>query len=220
MDLFTILARALVVFTSMPIHECAHAYAASRLGDDTARRSGRLTLNPFSHLDPAGTILILFAGFGWAKPVPINPNNFKNPKRDMALSAMAGPVSNLLLALFVLVIYRSVLGFAMFGTLWQYNAVETVLDILWIVYSTNIMLAVFNLLPVPPLDGWKMLGALLPSHAYWKIMSKEREIGMIFMLLILFTPIIDLPISLIGNAISDVFVTATSFIPRLIQAIF
>ena len=106
MDLFTILARALVVFTSMPIHECAHAYAASRLGDDTAQRSGRLTLNPFSHLDPVGTLLILFAGFGWARPVPINPNNFKKPKRDMALSAMAGPASNLLLALFVLVIYR------------------------------------------------------------------------------------------------------------------
>ena len=219
MDLFTILARALVVFTSMPIHECAHAYAASWLGDDTAQRSGRLTLNPFSHLDPVGTLLILFAGFGWARPVPINPNNFKKPKRDMALSAMAGPASNLLLALFVLVIYRVGLGFAAFGTLWQYSATETVLDILWIVYSTNIMLAVFNLLPVPPLDGWKMMGAVLPGRTYWKIISKEREIGMIFMLLILFTPVIDLPISFVGNAISDLFVSATAFVPRLMQAI-
>ena len=189
-----------------------------RLGDDTAQRSGRLTLNPFSHLGPVGT----------ADPVcrvrlgpsgPINPNNFKKPKRDMALSAMAGPASNLLLALFVLVIYRVVLGFAAFGTLWQYSATETVLDILWIVYSTNIMLAVFNLLPVPPLDGWKMMGAVLPGRIYWKIMSKEREIGMIFMLLILFTPVIDLPISFVGNAISDLFVSATAFVPRLMQAI-
>lgn len=219
MDLFTILARALVVFTSMPIHECAHALAAKWLGDDTADRQGRLTLDPFSHLDLTGTLLILVAGFGWARPVPINPRNFKNPKRDMALSAMAGPVSNLLLALLVLIFYRVLLGFVVFGPLSQYAAAETLLEILWIIYSTNIMLAVFNLLPVPPLDGWKMMGAVLPSGTYWKIMSREREIGMIFMLLILFTPVVDLPISIVGNYISDLFVKITGFVPWIFQMI-
>lgn len=95
-----------VVFCTLPIHEYAHAWMSTRLGDDTARLSGRLTLNPLAHIDPIGAVMILLIGFGYAKPVPVNMRNFKNPKRDMALTALAGPVSNLLMALFFMVIYN------------------------------------------------------------------------------------------------------------------
>ena len=104
--LLELLIHALIVFTAFPVHECAHAWAAHRLGDDTAKKQGRLTLNPFKHLDVLGTLFMLFADFGWAKPVPIDPRKFKNPKNGMALSSLAGPVSNLVMAYIAMVIFR------------------------------------------------------------------------------------------------------------------
>ena len=101
-----LIIHALILFTAFPIHECAHAFAAHLMGDDTAKEQGRMTLNPIKHIDLWGTVLMLFAGFGWAKPVPINPNNFKNRKLGMALSSLAGPVSNLILAYISIILYK------------------------------------------------------------------------------------------------------------------
>jgi Zn-dependent protease len=148
---------------SLPVHEFSHAFAAYKLGDDTAKKMGRLTLNPIKHLDPMGAILMIFTGFGWAKPVPINPNNFKNRKTGFALSALAGPVSNLILAYLSIVILRAL------------SLSPTRIPGLFLFYLAilNIGLGVFNLLPFPPLDGSRIFSLILPEKQYFKIMKYE-----------------------------------------------
>jgi Zn-dependent protease len=163
---------------SFPVHECAHAFAAHKLGDNTAADLGRLTLNPIKHLDLFGTVLMLFTGFGWAKPVPINPNNFKNRKIGFAISSLAGPVSNIILAYLFMMVYR-VAAVMTFG-----KALNT--TGLLIVYAfesavvINVTLGVFNMLPVPPLDGSRIFSVILPEKQYFKIMKYE---GFIFIIL-------------------------------------
>ncbi|MDR0992526.1 MAG: site-2 protease family protein [Ruminococcus sp.] len=155
---------------SLPMHEFAHALAAYKLGDDTAKQMGRLTLNPLKHLDLLGAALMVFTGFGWAKPVPINPNNFRNRKTGFALSALAGPVSNLILAYLAIVILRllSLNPNSLVGLFFYYLAI------------LNIGLGVFNLIPVPPLDGSRIFSLILPEKQYFKIMKYE---GICFLLL-------------------------------------
>jgi Zn-dependent protease len=151
-SLEVLLFRALALLVAAPLHELAHAYAADRLGDPTPRRFGRLTLNPLAHLDPLGTILLLVAGFGWAKPVPIDPSYFPDWRRGLVLVAAAGPLANVILAfLFGLPFKLGVLPPAPFS--------ELLLTLVFI----NAVLAVFNLIPVPPLDGSKILIGLLPG---------------------------------------------------------
>ncbi|MCB9801934.1 MAG: site-2 protease family protein [Pseudomonadales bacterium] len=167
---FILIAVALVI--SLSIHEFAHAWTADKLGDPTARSQGRVTLNPLAHLDLLGTILIFFIGFGWGKPVPFDPYNLKKPLRDSALIALAGPVSNLLLAggLSVLLhVFGSGTGLG--------SQIFEVFATLTIFY--NVMLAVFNLIPVYPLDGSKVLLPLLPesiAHEYEQFMSRYGNI--------------------------------------------
>lgn len=174
--------RLLVLFTSMPVHECAHGLAADRLGDDTPRAQGRLTLNPFVHLDRTGSLLLFFTGFGWAKPVLVDTRNFKHPRRDMAIVSLAGPFSNILIATFGAVCYRVLLG-VMPVTSSSFYALETILEaIIWI----NITLAVFNLLPVPPLDGSKILGAILPDKLYVFMLRYQSQISIVLILLLIF----------------------------------
>ncbi|NPB04740.1 MAG: site-2 protease family protein [Thermotogae bacterium] len=140
---------------ALTFHEFAHAWMAYKLGDDTARRAGRLSLNPLVHIDWLGLIMIVLVGFGWAKPVPVDPSKFRNPPLHMALVAVAGPISNLLLALMGVIVYRlSILSFP-----YLLPAVET---FVWL----NIILAVFNMIPLPPLDGWRVLQGFKPS-LYW-----------------------------------------------------
>ena len=182
-----------VVFCTLPIHEFAHAFVADRLGDPTARQSGRLTINPLAHLDWLGCLMIVLVGFGYAKPVPVNMRNFKNPKAGMAAVAFAGPLSNLIMALIFLIL-RWVFGLYVAG---DFSEILT-----WFFFYAayiNVSLAVFNLLPIPPLDGSRIATALIPNKYYYKIMQYERYI-MIGLFVLLLTGLLTRPLSLLSNA--------------------
>ena len=156
-------------------HEVSHGYVAYRLGDTTAKDAGRLTLNPLKHIDPMGLLMMVVFKFGWAKPVPVNMMRFRSPKRGMALTALAGPVSNVLLALVFLFLY---------GLLYRaLYSVQFLLDMIWLTAYISLALAIFNIIPVSPLDGSKVLFALLPDAAYAKLMRYERY-GMILLLVL------------------------------------
>ena len=193
MDLQSVLISVLVVTLSLSVHECSHAAAAYKLGDDTAKEEGRMTLNPLKHLDPIGVICFVFAKIGWAKPVPVNPlrlNKARSMKEGMMLVSLAGPASNLILSFisaFFFQMTRVILirSNPAVGT----AGVEIGNLFLMIFYSffiSNIFLAVFNLMPIPPLDGYKIFGSLLPKQTYFKIMQYERYIGIVFLVLIFF----------------------------------
>ncbi len=177
-------ARIIAFVTAIPVHEAAHAYVSDKLGDSTARDLGRLTLNPIKHLDLMGFISMLLVGVGWAKPVPVHPERYENPRKGMALTAVAGPLSNLILAFITLVLYKvAIYGMAAAGITSPTGWVVTVITILYLLVIININLAVFNMLPIPPLDGSRLFGLLLPEKAYYKVMQYERYI--MFALLIL-----------------------------------
>ena len=177
-------------------HEVSHGYVAYRLGDTTAKDAGRLTLNPLKHIDPMGLLMMVVFKFGWAKPVPVNPNYFKKPKQGMALTALAGPVSNFLLALLMLLAARIFCDVAAYS-----EANQRILDFLLMVALLSIGLGLFNLLPIPPLDGSKVVAILLPDRLYVQLMRYERY-GMILLLLLSW---LGLTGNLIGNAIMGVY---------------
>ena len=161
--------QLLAVLLCLTVHETCHGLAALALGDPTAKRQHRLSLNPLRHIDWFGLLMMLVAGFGWAKPVPVNPNYFKKPRQGMALTALAGPVSNLLLALLLLIPARLIYTYAHYSV---FN--QTALDFLTSTAALSIGLGLFNLIPIPPLDGSKVLAVLLPERAYRWLMRYER----------------------------------------------
>ena len=179
-SLLSMVTRLAAVLLCLTVHESCHGLAAYALGDPTARREHRLSLNPLRHIDWFGLLMMFVAGFGWAKPVPVNPNYFKKPKQGMALTALAGPVSNFLLALLTLLVARIFCDVAAYS-----EANQRILDFLLMVALLSIGLGLFNLLPIPPLDGSKVLFAVLPDRAYNQLMRYERY-GMLLLFALVF----------------------------------
>lgn len=174
------LLSAVAALIALTVHEYCHGYAAYKLGDDTAKNFGRLTLNPIKHIDPYGAICMVLFHVGWAKPVPVNARNFKDPKKGFAITAAAGPASNLILGFFSALIYLFVFALVRDLTFtsrtFGYLLISNTLSFLYIFHSINIGLGLFNLLPIPPFDGSRLLNVFLPPKTYFAIMKYERQI--------------------------------------------
>ena len=226
-----LLVRIPVLLLVLTVHEVAHGYVAMRLGDPTARNFGRLSLNPLKHIDPIGALCMFFFRFGWAKPVPINTRYFKNPRRDMAISAAAGPVSNLLMAFVgVIVFYFSAyfIGFRGEGISFvlRYSFIEQVLpsvefadrfQFVWLLFVQtfvfmNLSFGFFNLFPVPPLDGSRIFLQFLPPKYYFGIMKYEQYI-MLGLFVLLYTGIVSLPLNKLIIGTLSLFENIVTLIP-------
>lgn len=205
---YLVFSLIIVVF-SLTIHELSHALTASALGDNTAREKGRITLNPLKHLNPIGTIAMLLFGFGWAEPVPVNPLRFKRKHRmrsGMALTAVMGPVSNLVLSF----IASFAAGLCLKGVLNNMSSYEEIASsplyllymFFYLMHVMNLYLAVFNILPIPPLDGSKILFMFLPDRFYYKIMKYEQFIA-IGLVVLLYVGVLEGPLSFITDKISN-----------------
>lgn len=202
--------RGLAMLLAIPVHESAHAWASDKLGDSTAKNMGRLSLNPMAHFDLLGAVCMIVAGIGWAKPVPVYPQRYKNPKLGMALSAAAGPLSNLVLAFLSMVVYKLCYYFLPAGA-----AAQLVLVFLYYLVAVNVSLAVFNLLPVPPFDGSRILLLVLPRRLYFQIMQYERQI-FLAMFLLLVLGVFDAPLYWLNNGMWNLLNQATGFIDRAV----
>jgi len=194
-----------IVPLSLSVHETAHGYIAHKLGDPTAYNYGRLSLNPIKHIDPIGFLCMILFGFGWAKPVPINTRYFKKPRRDMALTGIAGPISNLLLAVVFALLFKLVVVLLnLFPvTSWFGNSFFYWMTLFFnLGVSLNVTLAVFNLLPIPPLDGSRLVFAFLPPDKYFKFMRYERYIS-IALMVALVLGLLDTPIFWLSNLVEN-----------------
>ena len=189
MDLLSLVLSIPGLFLALSFHEFAHGYAAYLMGDNTARYNGRLSLNPMAHLDIAGTLCLLLFHFGWAKPVPINPANFRNHRKGIIVVSLAGPFANFLLALVCTAICELIKGFVPTSQIAEFFYM-----VLLYAQVMNVGLMVFNLIPIPPLDGSKVLMEFLPYRTRWQLQNLERYSGIILLVLIwtrMLTPVLN-----------------------------
>ena len=194
-NLVSTLCTVVAALLAIMGHEVAHGLVAYSLGDPTAKRAGRFTFNPLKHIDLVGLLMLIFVGFGWAKPVPVDMRYFEKPKRDMAFTALAGPLANFVMAWLGLLLLHAA------GYL-PAAAFEYAYTFLVVFVLINIGLGVFNLFPFPPLDGSKILGGLLPDKWYYAQLRFER-FGMIFLMVLLFTGLLDTPLGFLRDVMLD-----------------
>ena len=221
-DVLQIITKILIIFLVLPIHECAHAWAAHKMGDETAAYSGRLTLNPLAHIDILGALCLLITGFGWAKPVPINPLKFKKQRFGIAITAAAGPLSNLAVSFIAMIIYRLVLSLPGGSGYFLSSAGDitggfVILYILQFFILVNIGLAIFNLIPIPPLDGSKIISYFTSAKLDRWIYEHQLIVNAVFFAVII-TGILSKPLNIIGGYVYDLFWFITNFIPKLMGA--
>lgn len=215
LNITSILINVPITLIALTVHEFAHGWVSTKLGDPTPRMQGRLTFNPLAHLDLVGTILMIITGFGWAKPVSVDPRYYKDTKKGMALTAAAGPLSNLILAfiamliatVFMLINRKFALGFE--------TAEQMTMDIAFIFAVRNLCFMVFNIIPIPPLDGAKVLGMFLPNRTYYKMLQYERYFMILIMLLSLtgvFSTVIGTGVNIVMNGILKLLAAAANLI--------
>lgn len=202
-DLIYLIPAVLIALT---IHEFSHGLFAYFLGDQTAKNQGRLSLNPLKHLDPMGALMLLIAGFGWAKPVPVNPYHFKNRKLGMAVTAFAGPLSN-----FIMAFIFTLIAIFMIKHTPSSEMTNNIIMFLQISITLNIGLGIFNLIPFPPLDGSRILGFFLPESVYFKLMEFERY-TQIILIALLFTNVLNVPLAFLRKVVLTFMVNASNFI--------
>ena len=211
-------ASIAVIFLTMPIHEFAHAFAAYKLGDKSQKYMGRLTLNPFAHIDYIGALAVLLMGFGWAKPVQVNPMYFKNPKVGMAITSFAGPFANLITA-FIAMFLCFVFDFSNSLFFERMEILNYVALAFLYISSINISLAVFNLVPLPPLDGSKILMVILPDRLYYMVMQYERYFYFLLIILVA-TSVISTPIGNASDFILNLFASVNEFFFSFLEILF
>lgn len=200
LSLINILINVPITLIALTGHEFAHALVSTKLGDPTPRYEGRLTLNPLAHLDITGTILMILTGFGWAKPVGVNPMYYDDRKKGMALTAIAGPIANFIMA-FAGVLVGTLLLVMGNRLEWSYSVMENINMIFYLFAFRNLCFMVFNLIPIPPLDGAKVLGLFVPDRTYYTILQYERYSIILIMVLSL-TGVFN---TIIGGGVSAVF---------------
>lgn len=220
--------RLIVILLINPIHEFAHAWSADKLGDPTARYKGRLTLNPLAHIDPIGSILMFIGGFGWAKPVPVNPNNFEKPRKGMAMTAAAGPLSNLIVAFLAMIIFQFVNAYGMNHGMAYYadgairysqqNGVFYLIYILFFFVQINIGLALFNLIPVPPLDGSRIVSYY--TDKIDNIFGRNPMVASIVFVVLICTGVLSRPLNFLSSHLFDLFDFLTGWAGIIAQNIF
>jgi Zn-dependent protease len=207
--MLSLVLKIAAVLICIMVHEVSHGLAAYWLGDPTAKKQHRLSLNPIHHIDPFGLLMMITVGFGWAKPVPVDPRYFKNQKSGMAITAFAGPLSNFILAFLTALLFHAVVG------IWYVQGNQSVLfhlaDFLGMVIVLNIGLGIFNLFPFPPLDGSKILGFILPERLYFALMRYERY-GMLLLVAILWLGVLNTPLSVAREWMLQLVLNSTAFI--------
>ena len=205
-----ILLSVLPALLCITFHEASHGYVAYRLGDNTAKDRGRLSLNPLKHLDIMGLIMMAVFHFGWAKPVPIDMRNFKNPKRGMAITALAGPVSNVILSVIALVLYGVLFNVLVDSTVGYY-----ILQMIYLTSYISLALAVFNIIPIPPLDGSKVLFSFFSDKAYLKLMRYERY-GMLILMVLIITDVLGGPLDTVVSFLYGKLFVIAEFANKLV----
>jgi len=212
-SLYSLLISIPAVLVAITFHEYAHAFAAYKLGDETAKSQGRLTLNPIKHMDPVGILMLLFLGFGWGRPVQIDPRNFNrnmSAKKAEAIVAIAGPAANFILAIVFSIITALLIKFNALDKM-NYRAALTIIEILQSIVILNVGLGLFNLIPLPPLDGSKVLCAFLPYNVEMSFRNNEQIFYMVFMILWI--------TGLLGSFISPAISVVYNGLTKLIESI-